>query len=79
MEYGAVEVDEKRPYGNRNVEHDIAELLNIETVETSDGEYVLTAESGVICREAHQITLDVVQKLFTPENAPKLLALIQST
>lgn len=32
-EYGAPEIDPKRPYGNSNVRYDIAEILNIDPSE----------------------------------------------
>jgi hypothetical protein len=53
-EAGAPQIDPKRPYGNSDVEHDIAEILGWEFIETSDGEMVLTREQGDRARRLHQ-------------------------
>jgi len=51
-EFGAPEIDPKRPYGNSDVVLDMAEVLGVETVETEDGE-VVRAEDAKRLRELH--------------------------
>ncbi|QGF20196.1 hypothetical protein SEA_SIXAMA_17 [Gordonia phage Sixama] len=43
-EFGAPEVDPKRPYGNSDVYDDIAEILGVEREEDAWGDPVLTSE-----------------------------------
>jgi hypothetical protein len=54
-------IDPKRPYGNTNVEMDIAEELEWELFETSDGETVLSKEQGELARKLHTETETALQ------------------
>lgn len=56
-EYGAAAINPKRPYGNSDVERDIAKLLGIELI---DGEY-LTEADRQRCRELHEQTATALQ------------------
>jgi hypothetical protein len=53
MEFGAPGIDPKRPYGNSNVTHDIAEILGWPFVKTEDGS-ALTADQGKQARRLHR-------------------------
>ncbi len=59
-EYGAPEIDPKRPYGNSNVEHDIAEILGWEFVETVDGP-MMTPGQPERAAEIHKETETALQ------------------
>lgn len=52
-EYGAPEVDPKRPYGNSDVENDIAEILEWELVKDRYGDEILTEEQGDRAKKIH--------------------------
>lgn len=55
-EYGAAEIDCKRPYGNSDVESDIAEILGIAVIHDDDGEEDLRPEDRERCRMLHEQT-----------------------
>lgn len=62
-EFGAPEIDPKRPYGDGNVTHSIAELLSMELFEDADGEKHLSPEQDKYVRRLHretQLALQVV-------------------
>lgn len=61
VEYGAPCVDPKRPYGNSDVEGDVAELLGW----TVDGEDGLTHGQREIAAQLHRDTQTVLQILVT--------------
>ena len=54
-EYGAPEIDPKRPYGNSYVEGDIAKILGIEGEEIYDGEKCLSEQQE---KELYKIHLE---------------------
>lgn len=62
-EYGAPEVDPKRPYGNSDVERDIAEELGWVLVDTRDGEE-LTRAQAKRAAELHKDMLTVIPALI---------------
>ena len=59
-EYGAPSIDPKRPYGNSDVEYDIAEILGYE--ENEDGEY--EEEILEYCQEIHKETQYALQVIL---------------
>lgn len=62
-EYGAPAVDCKRPYGNSDVERDIAEALDWELVETRYGPE-LTRAQAERARTLHRELLEVIPQLI---------------
>lgn len=62
-EYGAPCVDPKRPYGNSNVEGDIAEILGWELFEDADGDRHLSAEQRDAAERMHREMETVLQIL----------------
>lgn len=65
-EYGDYEngvpcIDPKRPYGNKDVERDIADELGWELVESSDGETFLTKAQGDEAKKLHAQMEDALQ------------------
>jgi hypothetical protein len=58
MEWGAAEIDPKRPYGNTNVIADIAELVGRSPV-NEDGD--LTDVDYSYCRKLHEQTPTALQ------------------
>jgi len=57
-EYGAPEIDPKRPYGNSDVVNDIAEILGWETPDWGDPEY---GELRARARQIHEETKIALQ------------------
>ena len=53
VEYGATEIDPKRPYGNGDAENDIAKILGMSPENTEDGEKVLSLKQLKICYKIH--------------------------
>jgi hypothetical protein len=71
VEYGAAQIDGKRPYGNSDVLMDIASLLGVEKIETADGESVIRKEDGDRLERLHRETPTALQVVlasgsFTP-------------
>lgn len=62
-EYGAPAVDCKRPYGNRDVERDIADRLGWELVKTRDG-LELTRDQAERAAGLHRDMLEVIPALI---------------
>ena len=60
-EYGAPEIDPKRPYGNSSVEQDIAEILGMELCGDDDGGPCLSKHQRERCKSLHAETLIAVQ------------------
>ena len=60
-EGGAPCIDPKRPYGNSDREMDMAEILNKSTIETSDGEIVVSKRVGEELDELHTEMQTVLQ------------------
>jgi len=54
MYQGAPEIDIKRPYGNRDVYGDIAEILGWELTRTSDDEMIMTKEQSSEAKKLHE-------------------------
>ncbi len=52
-EYGAPSVNPKRPYGNSDVEHDIAGVLGLELAEDDYGSLRLSEEQSEYCANRH--------------------------
>lgn len=63
-EYGAPEIDPKRPYGNSDVENDIAELLGWKIFETRDGEFELSKEQADKASELHHDLIEVIPQII---------------
>lgn len=64
VEYGAAEIDPKRPYGNSAVEHDIAEILGMEILADEEGDYIPEA-TRTRCRELHEQTPTALQVVLS--------------
>lgn len=62
-EYGAPEINPKRPYGNSDVEGDIAEILELELFEDNRGEKHLSKEQGEFINKIHNEMETVLQIL----------------
>lgn len=60
-EYGAPAIDCKRPYGNSDVELDIAEILGWELFVDQHDERHLTAVQSDLARRLHEETLQALQ------------------
>jgi hypothetical protein len=61
-EFGAPEIDPKRPYGNSDVLDDMAEILGVEMTETDDwGEPALTEADEERLRQLHRETETALQ------------------
>ena len=60
-EYGAPEINPKRPYGNSYVAGDIAQILGIEGEETEDGECALSAEQEKQLYRVHLETKNALE------------------
>lgn len=60
-EFGAPEIDPKRPYGNSSVYHDIGEILNIEPEGGSPDDREFTDEQKDAMRALHEETQVVLQ------------------
>lgn len=61
IEFGAAEIDPKRPYGNSDVLSDLAELLDIPTVDDSDWGPQLSAEDEARLTVLHRETPRALQ------------------
>lgn len=59
-EYGAPQINPKRPYGNSDVEEDVAELLGIKAEGHEWGEKLSTKQSRY-CRAIHEETRKALQ------------------
>jgi len=53
-EFGAPEIDPKRPYGNSDVLEDIAEILGLELFEDVDNEKHLSKHQDELCNKLHK-------------------------
>jgi hypothetical protein len=67
----APQIDTRRPYGNGDYIKDIAELLDVELVETYDEEMVIRKEDGERLEKLHQslgwaLQVVLASGLFTP-------------
>lgn len=60
MYFGAPAIDIKRPYGNKDVHGDIAEMLGWKVTETIDGE-VLSKKQYELADKLHKETAKVLQ------------------
>jgi hypothetical protein len=60
-EFGAPCIDPKRPYGNSDVENDIAEELGWEVFEDHDGEKHLSSEQYELAQRLHRETQTALQ------------------
>lgn len=60
-EHGAPCIDTKRPYGNSNVEGDIADALGWELFEDSDGDLLLSKEQAILADRLHRETKTALQ------------------
>lgn len=60
-EFGAPEIDPKRPYGNSDVESDIAEILGLQLFEDAEGEKHLSAEQSQYIYDLHRDTKTALQ------------------
>jgi hypothetical protein len=60
-EFGAPEIDPKRPYGNSSVRLDIAEILGLELFEDAEGEKHLSAEQKKYIDDLHRDTQTALQ------------------
>lgn len=68
-EFGAPEIDPKRPYGNSFVEGDIAEILGVELVEDDDGDFdQATCEQLEAIHKQTHVALEIILATgtFTP-------------
>ncbi len=63
-EYGAPAMNCKRPYGNGDVEEDIAEILGWKLFETKDGETILSKEQSDKAYELHHELVDVIKQVI---------------
>ncbi len=68
MYEGAPEIDIKRPYGNRDVYGDIAEMLEWELVETADGDKVMTKEQGEQAKQLHKEMATALQIVLSNQS-----------
>ena len=64
-EFGAPEIDPKRPYGNSDVEYDIAEILGITPEEMDDGYPSLSDDQRLFVRSLHANTSTALQIVLT--------------
>lgn len=64
-EYGAPCIDPKRPYGNSNVEKDIAEILKWKLLKNTEGEEYLSKEQYKLAYKLHRDTKTVLQICLT--------------
>jgi len=60
-ETGAPEIDPKRPYGNSDVENDIAEILGWELFENADEEKQLSKKQFELATKLHKETETALQ------------------
>lgn len=69
-EYGGPSTDQKRPYGNSDVEGDIAEILGWELITDRYGEKTMTEEQGKRANQLHKEVSTALQiALYTGEFA----------
>lgn len=62
-EFGAMEVDPKRPYGNSNGTYDVARVLGLE-IGTLEDDPFLTDEQEALCLRLHRETEFCIQILL---------------
>jgi len=60
-EYGAPEINPKRPYGNSDVEGDIAEILEWELFEDRFGEVSMSKDQAEKAKNLHNETFTAIQ------------------
>lgn len=60
-EFGAPEIDPKRPYGNSDVINDMTEILGIDPVENDWDEKVYPKGTDARCQKLHKETQKVLQ------------------
>ena len=63
-EFGAPEVDPKRPYGNSSVYYDIGEILGIERKDSGDGDYEFTEDQEKEMLKIHKETATALQVIL---------------
>lgn len=63
-EYGAPCINPKRPYGNSDVEEDIAEILGWKLFENKYGETELSKEQSDEANKLHRELLDVIKQII---------------
>jgi hypothetical protein len=64
-ENGAPTINPKRPYGNSNVEMDVAEILGFELFEDADGCYHLSADQRRLVEKYHNETKTALQVVLS--------------
>ena len=62
-EFGAPEINSKRPYGNSNVEYDIAEILGLQLFEDANEEKHISKEQNVYINKIHK-EMETVLKIL---------------
>lgn len=62
-EFGAPQINPKRPYGNSDVEGDIAEILGLELFEDAYGEKHISKEQNIYINKIHKEMETVLQIL----------------
>ena len=67
-EFGAPEINPKRPYGNSNVISDIAEILGLELFEDCYGEKHLSKEQYEYTKQLHKETMQALQIILKNHN-----------
>lgn len=65
MEYGAPWIDPKRPYGNSDVEENIAQILGWELFVDSDEEEHLSKEQSQKAFQLHRELVDVIKQIIS--------------
>ena len=63
-EYGAPAIDCKRPYGNSDVEGDIAEILGWQLIKDNHGDELLSQEQGSKANELHNDLLEIIPQII---------------
>lgn len=67
-DFGAPEIDPKRPYGNSDVEMDIAKILELELFEDSGGEKHLSKEQYKMIVKLHKETETALQIVLSTQS-----------
>lgn len=63
-EYGAPAIDCKRPYGNSDVEEDIANILGWKLFENKYGEKQISKEQSDTARKLHKELVEVIPEII---------------
>lgn len=67
-EFGAPEINPKRPYGNSDVMYDITEILGLELFEDCYGERHLSEEQADYIDNLHKETMQALQVILKNHN-----------